>query len=414
MTLSEASSIAIVGGGIAGPALALSLKKHHGIVSTIYELRPEGDDRGVNIALAPNAVRVLQHIGVYDELRVQGYSYEELLVTNAKSQYLGKIWQGSKKRYNYACLRIHRATVQKALLREVKAQGIPIVYGKQLIGLHEGEHTVELRFSDGTKATSNFVVGADGVHSNVRDAIMTTKTDYSGFMGIIGMNLQRDSLHESAKSVMLPNFVFGKTGFVAIMPSDYHGTEVDFFSTMPYPARSREEWEELSSDKSKLQNILQQRFGKEWPQFISNITKEYSKEGLGLYPFFEVPPLDRWTSVSGRVILIGDSAHAFTPQAGQGAAVGLEDAESLSHTMSREGFVSDHMHFLKIWERHRQARLVQVKHVTDINGRLRSPDSPFVQYLKEWLMWGNFKWAGPMGNLEWLFGYSAEDILSLF
>ena len=127
-----------------------------------------------------------------------------------------------------------------------------------------------------------------------------------------------------------------------------------------------------------------------------------------------MPPLDRWTSTNGRVILIGDSAHAFTPQAGQGAAVGLEDAETLSHTISREGFSTDHMRFLQIWENHRKGRLAQVKRLTDINGRLRSPDHPVMQNIKEWIMWGNFKWAGAMGNMEWLFGYNAEDILSHF
>jgi 2-polyprenyl-6-methoxyphenol hydroxylase-like FAD-dependent oxidoreductase len=119
-------------------------------------------------------------------------------------------------------------------------------------------------------------------------------------------------------------------------------------------------------------------------------------------------------STSGRVILIGDSAHAFTPQAGQGAAVGLEDAETLAHTMSCEQFSTDHLRFLKIWEAHRKARLIQVRRLTDINGRLRSPDPPLVQYLKEWVMWGNFTWSGPMGKLEWLFGYNAEDMFSHF
>ena len=267
-----------------GPALALSLKKHHGLSSTIYELQPDGDDRGVNIALAPNAVRVLQHVGVYNELRSQGFSYEELLITNARSQFIGKIWNGSKKRYNYACLRIHRSAVQKALLKEVKAQGIPIVFGKKLVRLHEGRESVELEFTDGTTVTSSFVIGADGVHSNVRDAIMDTETIYSGFMGIIGMGLERRRMHASVKKVLLPDFVFGKTGFVAIMPSNYDGTEVDFFSTMPYPSRSRKEWEELAGNKTELQKVLQERFGTGWPQFICNITKEYSKEHLGLYP----------------------------------------------------------------------------------------------------------------------------------
>jgi len=253
-------------------------------MSTIYELRPAGDERGVNIALAPNGVRVLQHIGVYDELRTQGFSYEQLQISNAHSQPLGRLWHGSRKHYNFQCLRIHRSTVQKELLKEAKAQGIPIVYGKKLVALTEKHDGVEITFADNETVRASFVIGADGVHSNVRDLIMDTETGYSGFMGIIGMRLARDKLHKSVQDVILPDFVFGKTGFVAIMPSNYDGTEVDFFSTMPYPSHSRKEWDELSQDKTKLQAILRERFGKDWPEFVTGITRDYKKEGLELYP----------------------------------------------------------------------------------------------------------------------------------
>jgi 2-polyprenyl-6-methoxyphenol hydroxylase-like FAD-dependent oxidoreductase len=113
-------------------------------------------------------------------------------------------------------------------------------------------------------------------------------------------------------------------------------------------------------------------------------------------------------------MLIGDAAHAFTPQAGQGAAVGLEDAETLAHTISREGFVTDYWRILKIFESHRKERLRRVKQLTDINGRLRSPDPPLMQLVKELVMWATFKWNGSMGGLEWLFDYNAEDILRYF
>lgn len=238
----------------------------------------------MNIALAPNAVRVLQHIGVYDDLRAEGFSYEQLQISNAKSQRLGRLWHGSRKHYNYQCLRIHRATVQQALLKEVKAQGIPIVFSKQLVGLKEGKESVELTFSDNSTASASFVIGADGVHSNVRNLIMDTKIGYSGFMGIIGMHQKRNKLHESVKNVILPQFIFGKTGFVALMPSNYDGTEVDFFSTMPYPAHTRKEWEDLGNNKDKLREILVGRFGTEWQEFVTNMTKDYKKEGLELYP----------------------------------------------------------------------------------------------------------------------------------
>lgn len=238
----------------------------------------------MNIALAPNAVRVLQHVGVYDTLRAQGYSYEELLVTNSQSKYLAKFWQGSKKRYNYACLRIPRRTVQKVLLEEAKAQGIPVFFDKKLVELREEEDKVELKFADGTTSVSTFVIGADGAHSKVRGCIMDTETSYSGFMGIIGMGLQREKMHASSKGVLFPNFIFGKTGFVAIMPSNYDGTEVDFFSTMPYPAHTRQEWEALANDKTALQKIIQERFGHNWPLYVCGITQQYDKGGLDLFP----------------------------------------------------------------------------------------------------------------------------------
>jgi len=297
------TDIAIVGGGIAvgcpvasllawltfsslhkGPALALSLKKQHNILATLYELRADGDERGVSIALAPNAVRVLQHIGVYDDLRTEGFSYEQLQISNAKSQHLGRLWHGSRKHYNYQCLRIHRAAVQRVLLKEAKAQGIPIVFGKQLVGLKEGKESIELTFSDNSTASASFLIGADGVHSTVRNLIMDTKISYSGFMGIIGMHQKRDKLHESVKNTLLPTFIFGKTGFVAVMPSNYDGGEVDFFSTMPYPDHTRKEWEDLGDDKERLHEILVGRFGTGWPEFVMDMTKDYENKGLELYP----------------------------------------------------------------------------------------------------------------------------------
>jgi 2-polyprenyl-6-methoxyphenol hydroxylase-like FAD-dependent oxidoreductase len=73
----------------------------------------------VNIALAPNAVRVLQHIGVLRELRDLGYNYEQLAVTNAHGQQLGLMYNGSAKEYNFKALRIHRAEVHKGELHRI-------------------------------------------------------------------------------------------------------------------------------------------------------------------------------------------------------------------------------------------------------------------------------------------------------
>lgn len=130
------------------------------------------EERGVNIALAPNTVRVLQYIGVYHTLRAQGCTYEKLAVSNSRGQELGSLLHGSEKYYNYSALRAHRAKVQKVLLDETRRQGIEVNFGMKLTDLHEDDASVELTFGNGQTAEANFVVGADGVYSKVRPHII--------------------------------------------------------------------------------------------------------------------------------------------------------------------------------------------------------------------------------------------------
>jgi hypothetical protein len=80
-------------------ALALCLKKQHGISSTVYELRPEGDNRGVNMVLTPNGVSANQYIGIYEGLQLQGFNYEELQMAYTHSQKLVTILHDSEKHY---------------------------------------------------------------------------------------------------------------------------------------------------------------------------------------------------------------------------------------------------------------------------------------------------------------------------
>jgi 2-polyprenyl-6-methoxyphenol hydroxylase-like FAD-dependent oxidoreductase len=104
----------------------------------------------------------------------------------------------------------------------------------------------------------------------------------------------------------------------------------------------------------------------------------------------------------------------MTPQAGQGAAMALEDAETLAYTFARATFVTDYHRLLRAWERHRQGRLRQVKAFTDKNGRLRSPEGTWaMQVAKEWFMWVMFRFVVTVEGMRWLFGYVGEDVVRL-
>ena len=125
----------------------------------------------------------------------------------------------------------------------------------------------------------------------------------------------------------------------------------------------------------------------------------------------DVPDLDSWFSPGGRIIVIGDAAHAISPQGGQGAAMAFEDAETLAYTISQPDFAIDTLRFLRTWQNHRKSRMDTVKAFTSRNAALRHPArSWFKQTFKEYILWMAFKYTGPSAGLQWLYGYNAEDI----
>ena len=134
-----------------------------------------------------------------------------------------------------------------------------------------------------------------------------------------------------------------------------------------------------------------------------------------IYRFYVVPAsLDRYSSPSGRVVIMGDAAHAITPQGGQGAAMALEDAATLAYTMSRLDFATKAPRLLGIWQLHRQQRMRDVRAFTNRNSSLRDPGNSYLkQTFKENMLWAAFKYMGPSAGLAWLYSYNAEDIIRI-
>ena len=130
--------------------------------------------------------------------------------------------------------------------------------------------------------------------------------------------------------------------------------------------------------------------------------------------FFEVPELEHWHSPKGRVILLGDAAHAMLPLAGIGASIAFEDAHSLMYIMTHKDFKTRCLELLSIWEVHRKERVKKVLTMARENGRKRRPESnEFKQMAKELIIWGQPLWNGPAGGMAWMYGYKVEDGLGL-
>ncbi|KAF4956886.1 hypothetical protein FGADI_3489 [Fusarium gaditjirri] len=417
-----------MGGGLAGPVLALALHKH-GISSSIYELRSAEYSSGGNIALAPNAARVLDHIGVYSLLRTQGFNYEEISFENGSGTVLGKFLNGSQRQYNFQALRIKRSLVHDALISACNQRGIPIRYEKKFKSIMaETDHDVTVQFEDGETATAGFVVGCDGIHSKVRDHIQVVQPEFSGLMGVMGavMETKLDSMHVASRPP-LPAMMFGASGSFAIMPCSFDGQVVGYFATLEMKDRSRDEWYQLYQNKTELHQLLADRFtspDSPWPAVVQELCQKTPNDALTSWPFFSVPELHNWRSDTGRVVIIGDAAHAIPPTGGQGAAMAFEDAETLAYVLERihDAHVthssSDHKSLSKDtldkWQRHRQDRIVRVMDFTSKNGTLRkSSPHAYEQAAKEWILWAAFKFMGAEAGAKWLYTYNAEDVLGV-
>ncbi|MCJ1394007.1 hypothetical protein MMC18_006884 [Xylographa bjoerkii] len=416
--------VAIIGGGFAGPVLALCLKKH-GITSAIYDVRDQEYKHGGNVALAPNAQRVLDHIGIYDTLRNSGCNYEELYFTNSAGTVLGKFLNGSQKAYNFPALRIHRTVVRDELIAELGRQGIPVHYNKKCIGVKKDtENEVTVSFADGETVVAEFVVGADGIHSRIRPHIAPDcEPRFSGLMGVMA-TVMADQLKDINMDLHLPCMIFGASGSFAIMPSSFTGDEVGYFATIEATDRSRAGWTALENNKQEMVNMLAERFltsGTKWPKLVQALCERTPPETLTSWPFFSVPHLDTWSSPTNRVLIIGDSAHAIPPTGGQGSAMAFEDAETLAYVLGR--FYARQPPYLAAtppslatlihkWEQHRFARVAKVVDFTTKNGTmLKSSNHFYEQAAKEWVIWAGMKWMGEAGGAAWMYGYNAESVL---
>lgn len=399
--------------------LALCLKKH-GVTSAIYEVRPKDFSHGGNIALAPNALRVLDHVGVYDIVRNQGFNYEELCFTSGQGHLLGKFLNGSIKTYHFPALRIHREVVKQALRRKVEEEGIPIYYEKKATKVvEETDSNATVEFEDGEKVTADFVVGADGIHSHIRPFFNDCKPEFSGLMGIMG-TVDASHLQDIDHGLQIPCMLFGDTGSFAIMPSSFDGKEVGYFATIEQQDRGRDGWKKLEENTSELKDMLSERFlfkkDNNWPDLVKALSERTPTETLTSWPFFSVPHMDKFSSPKGRVLVLGDSAHAIPPTGGQGAAMALEDAESLGYTISHAfwpDFDNKHLpELITAWEQHRLPRLAKVIEFTTKNGSLRKSSPHYIeQAAKEWVIWAAFKARGEEGGAQWMYSYNAEDVM---
>jgi salicylate hydroxylase len=318
--------IAIVGGGIGGLATALAMTQA-GFSVSVYERSAQLVDTGAGITLAPNATRVLYHLGL-------GPTLEQTAVTPPQTEYrhyrtgaviMRMMTKDFRALYGAPYLRLHRWDLQHAMitrLTEIAPGALRLACSVDRIE-SRGEH-VELRIADGRVETADIVVAADGIRSAIRETLFNPAPPvFAGFVAWRGLVATADlprHLHESVVA-------FG------------HGRHINRYLVRRgellnfIAVAHRDKWEaEGWNIPAPLDEFLA-----EFSSFDEGTRTIISKPVLGQvfkWGLFGRPWLEQWSS--GRVVLLGDAAHPMLPFLGQGAANALEDAMILTRCLAAE------------------------------------------------------------------------------
>ncbi|KAF2192170.1 FAD/NAD(P)-binding domain-containing protein [Zopfia rhizophila CBS 207.26] len=399
------SRVAIIGSGLSGLTLAIALHRQ-GIASTLYELREPTVSTSGALMLSPNALRILDKLGLYERLSAQGYNFETIAFKNHEQITTDRYYLGGKKLYQYKALRVYRQVLLTELRAMVKKLQIPVIYGVKFSHvISEDENGVIFAFTDGTRATADILVGADGIHSTVRKYIAPgVKPKYSGQVAIT-CAIQKSKLEFPERiDYPMPVAIHGKNGAFVMAPQDVDGSEVLAGTQRAYPEQDRAGWDALLADKDQLLSLFRTNI-QDWPPIVQSALNNIPEETMAIWPYYVVPKLERWFSPGKRVIILGDAAHAIPPTAGQGASQGFEDSFTLAALLPRLAANLPLDKAVTYWKDMRQDRVDKVVSLTLQLNNTRLPQAEREKLAAEGQTWQ----SGDSGELGWLYNAQVEE-----
>jgi len=358
-------NVAIIGAGLSGLSLALALHQQN-ISCTLYERNDAPLNIGGAIMLSPNALKVLDALSVYSRIRPKGYNFETLEYKDGDGKLLEVYEFGGEEKYGYKALRIYRKVLIEELVEMLREKGVQIVFGKKFAKvLEESEEGVSWEFADGTVGKASLLVGADGIHSTVRKYLYPDlKPTFAGGMGVTAA-VPTEQL-KLPPGYHIPVTISTPHGSFVIAPQQIDGSEVLIGKQKRVPKdHDRAGWDAISADKEALVKFLQQDT-EHFPEFVQNAVSNVGHGKINVWPYYIVPKIERWTSDERRVVILGDSAHAIPPSAGQGINQAFEDIYIFALLLGQVDKV-DTQGALKFWQEYREQRIAKVM---DLNNQI--------------------------------------------
>jgi salicylate hydroxylase len=340
--------VAVVGGGIGGLVLALALRER-GISIEVYEQADELREIGAAVALSANGTRELRRLGLGEQIESVSVVPSALVIRRWDSgeviadHPMGRdgIYEATFGAPYYG---VHRVALLQALADRLADEGVNL--GRRCVGVDERDSGAELRFADGSSATADLVVGADGVHSVARRHVVgEVRGRFSGTVGYRGL-VPVEAMPSLPDPTPL-QFWAGPRRHLLHYAID-GGRTVNFLAVVRTPEWTADTWME----QCEVNDAVDAYAG--WHPAV---TEMVGATDVGArWALFDLAPLERWHT--DRVVLMGDAAHAMVPHQGQGANQTIEDAIALADCLAAD---DDLASALRHYEESRRTRTARVQ-----------------------------------------------------
>ncbi len=354
--------VTILGGGIGGLTTAIALK-NAGIACEVYEAAEKFKPVGAGLSLAVNACKALESLGLYKQVAEKGYRYPLAKMLSTKGKVLQVLeMEKMRKNFNSNALTIHRHELHTILSENLG--NIPVHFNKKCVDLKQSGKEVHLVFADGSSIHTEYVIAADGIHSIARKKLLPNSEErYSGQTCWRGVCTTK--IPGLDYTVLSETWGLGmRFGIVPL------SEKTVYWFAVKDALQEANHWAEMTT--GQLADLF-----KNFHAPVSEIIRNTPSPSIFWNNLNDLEPIKKFAFEN--ILLIGDAAHATTPNLGQGACMAIEDAATLGSLVKKE---NDLIKVFQQFEIERIKRTTKIVNTSYQFGKIAQTSNPLLAGLR--------------------------------